>query len=163
MFPTPIPGSKRTASSDIWLHLSQITPTSSALTLGSVCREQLWGEAGRQSCWRHSHHQASLWSCGGTVTGWDKCKRPSSFPMASPTGRSLEESRKKLAYRTIKSMIHLLSQTKTHPWVRIYWSFRALRNWGGQGDHKGSWFIGYLVCSNLTCTSFTSIAHLAAL
>lgn len=33
----------------------------------------------------------------------------------SQWGRSLEESRKKLAYRTIESMIHLLSQPKSHP------------------------------------------------
>lgn len=79
----------------------------------------------------------------------------------------LEKSRKRMTYRTIRSMIHLLRQPKTHPeWVRIsqgYWAFRALRNRGEQGDHKGTLFIGYLVCSHLTCTSFTSVAHLAAL
>ena len=109
----------------VWLHVRQNSPNSSALPLGRVGWEQLWGEKGRQSCWWLSHCSGisgSLWKrrfahSGGTAMSQEKIMETWVFPMDFPTRveESLEEGRRRLAYRNTKSMTKLLSQSKTPP------------------------------------------------
>lgn len=157
-----------------WLHERQNSPRSSALTLGRVGWEQLWGEKGRQSfggfptarhfwdpverklCtqWRNSHgpgqeHGNLRISHGFHYQGGGILKK---------AGRGWPTETPSLWQSCLTSQSLLLNVLE---FLKI--TFRALRNQGERRNKKGNVLTGYLVSIKLTSTSFTCIPHLVLL